>query len=416
MAAFQLGSLNSTPVQQVGQSGYRSGNYKDFFSNSKKKKQAFEDKEKLNALGDARSTAILDSQGGSEVIQGLREQQKTALANKDSDLYDKVTEELKTQMKIEAAEAKADPFGKNQMSRDKFAQSQKGSRELPLIEGAVRAQTEAKEKALNILDEYFKLDEEPSKEIESQFRQRYMDEWRKQKDAMATLSRYPESSSHNFQKLSEWSKAVAGGAKERNAKAITDATVKKLMADTDMTLQEARGYAEKLEMEKQAAKQKLSSDRASQTQRAEKHSLDIAAKNQSEYIKELASLGLFPPSVYDRNIKEASAARGSNQIAIIAKVLNGLIEKGLATNEGEVNALVGMDKGAIEKYFINLTGSKAAAMDNMIDLINKMANGRKAAAMEVRSKSQFVTDEQKSSGAESKAEIKARMMAKFGKK
>ncbi len=115
--AFQLGSLSSTPVQLVTPNASRSGNYRDFLSNTKKKRMDFEDREKLNALGDARSEAILDSQGGSEIIQGLRKKQQEALANKDSAMYDQATNELKSQMQIESAEAKADPLGKNQMLR-----------------------------------------------------------------------------------------------------------------------------------------------------------------------------------------------------------------------------------------------------------------------------------------------------------
>ena len=116
--AFQLGALGAIQKPElVGFSKAQSGNYRDFFSNAKKKRMDFEDREKLNALGDARSEAILDSQGGSEIIQGLRKKQQEALANKDSAMYDQATNELKSQMQIESAEAKADPFGKNQMLR-----------------------------------------------------------------------------------------------------------------------------------------------------------------------------------------------------------------------------------------------------------------------------------------------------------
>jgi len=94
--AYQLGSLNTTPVQLVTPSVARGGNYRDFLSNTRKKRMDFEDREKLNALGDARSEAILDSA-----------------------MYDQATNELKSQMQIESAEAKADPFGKMQMSRDR---------------------------------------------------------------------------------------------------------------------------------------------------------------------------------------------------------------------------------------------------------------------------------------------------------
>jgi len=116
--AFQLGSLGTIQKPElVSNNRARSGNYRDFLSNTKKKRMDFEDREKLNALGSAKAEAIMDGQAGSAKLQGIRKAQTKALDTQNIPLYDKLTGELKAQMQIESAEAKADPFGKTQMAR-----------------------------------------------------------------------------------------------------------------------------------------------------------------------------------------------------------------------------------------------------------------------------------------------------------
>jgi len=409
--AFQLGGLNSTPAQLVTPNASRSGNYRGFFSNAKKKRMDFEDREKLNALGDARSEAILDSQGGSEIIQGLRKKQQEALANKDSAMYDQATNELKSQMQIESAEAKADPFGKNQLGRDRLAQSQKKGRELPLIEQAVRDQTSAKENALNILDEYFNFEGEKTKEVISKFRQRYMDEWRKQKDAMATLSRYSDSSSHNFQKLDEWSKAIAGGAKERNAEAVANATVENLLAQAAMSREEEKGYAKKLDMEEEKSEQDLQFKREDQARKAKKFKEDSELAEKDETRKMLKDEELAFPTVYNQYIADADMALSSKNPAQLAKILNGMVEKGLSTNESEIQAIVNKDAGQIKRWYYSTYGTPTEALKSMHSDIMTMAKGR-------QKRSQALIDS-RSGGSpkkETKAERKSRLLAKYGAK
>jgi len=391
--AYQLGALGAIKTPElVKMSKPTSGNYSQLFGQMNRNQQALgqrEDRATLNALGSARAEAIMDGQGGSAELQGIREAQTKALDAQDIPLYDKLTGDLKAQMQIESAEAKADPLGKTQLGRDRLAQSQKKGRELPLIEQAVRDQTTAKEKALNILDEYFNLEEEATKDVKNQFRARYMDEWRKQKEAMAVLSRYPESSSHNFQKLYEWSKAVAGGAKERNAKAITDATVESLMAKAGMTRQEAKGYVKKLELEEKSAEQKLRFAEQNQGMKKRKEDLDYDVKRGAELRKELSDLDLAKPEYYEGLKSQAMVSANAKNPFILAKLLSQIIEKGLAVNEGEVRGLMGADDSSIRKWVDQLTGAPEDKIIKLQSLIGELADNRIKASRDIISKSQY---------------------------
>ena len=413
--AYQLGALGAIKTPElVKMSKPTSGNYSQLFGQMNRNQQALgqrEDRATLNALGSARAEAIMDGQGGSAELQGIREAQTKALDAQDIPLYDKLTGDLKAQMQIESAEAKADPFGKNQLGRDRLAQSQKKGRELPLIEQAVRDQTSAKENALNILDEYFNIEGDKSKEVKSQFRQRYMDEWRKQKDAMATLSRYSDSSSHNFQKLDEWSKAIAGGAKDRSAEAITDATIEKLMVEANMTRQEAEGYAKKLAMEEKKTEQDLQFKREDQARKAKKFREDSELAKIAETRKMLKDEELAFPTVYNQYIADANIALSSKNPAQLAKILNGMVEKGLSTNESEIQAIVNKDAGQIKRWYYSTYGTPAEALKSMHSDIMTMAKGR-------QKRSQSLIDS-RSGGApkkETKAERRARLLAKYGAK
>jgi len=119
--AYQLGALGAIKTPElVKMSKPTSGNYSQLFGQMNRNQQALgqrEDRATLNALGSARAEAIMDGQGGSAELQGIREAQTKALDAQDIPLYDKLTGDLKAQMQIESAEAKADPLGKNQMLR-----------------------------------------------------------------------------------------------------------------------------------------------------------------------------------------------------------------------------------------------------------------------------------------------------------
>ncbi len=375
--AFQLGSLGTIQKPElVSNNRARSGNYRDFLSNTKKKRMDFEDREKLNALGNARSEAILDSQGGSEVIQGLRKKQQDALANKDSAMYDQATNELKSQMQIESAEAKADPFGKNQLGRDRLAQSQKKGRELPLIEQAVRDQTSAKENALNILDEYFNFEGDKTKEVKSEFRQRYMDEWRKQKDAMATLSRYSDSSSHNFQKLDEWKKAVSGGIKERSAEKVSNAMVRKLMADADMTELEAEhALADRDKKDKKDA-QDLNFAQQDQAMKSKKFKEESKARSNERVRKALSDQKLSHPDVYKGYMEDAKTAYELNNIYAMVKLLANTIEPGMNVADTEVKGYLQGGENRLSKVLFSVVGAGEKDKDKLLGLINGMGKNR----------------------------------------
>ena len=119
--AYQLGALGAIKTPElVKMSKPTSGNYSQLFGQMNRNQQALgqrEDRATLNALGSARAEAIMDGQGGSAELQGIREAQTKALDAQNIPLYDKLTGDLKAQMQIESAEAKADPLGKNQMLR-----------------------------------------------------------------------------------------------------------------------------------------------------------------------------------------------------------------------------------------------------------------------------------------------------------
>ena len=394
--AYQLGALGAIKTPElVKMSKPTSGNYSELFGQMNRNQEALgkrEDRATLNALGSARAEAIMGGQAGSAALQGIRDAQAKALEAQDVPLYDKLTGDLKAQMQIESAEAKADPLGKNQLGRDRLAQSQKKGRELPLIEQAVRDQTSAKENALNILDEYFNLEGDKDKAVKSQYRQRYMDEWRKQKDAMATLSRYSDSSSHNFQKLDEWSKAIAGGAKERNAEAVANATIEKLMAEAGMSREEAKGYAKKLEMEEKEREQKLRFEQESQGFKREKEKLDLAVKKGAEVRKELADLDLAKPAYYEGLKSQAKVTANAKNPFILAKLLSQIIEKGLAVNEGEVRGLMGANDSSIRKWVDQLTGAPEDKILKLQSLITELADNRIEASKGVLSRSQYNTN------------------------
>ena len=378
--AYQLGALGAIKTPElVKMSKPTSGNYSQLFGQMNRNQQALgqrEDRDTLNQLGSTRAEAIEGGQGGSQALKDIQKAQGEALEANNMPLYNKLTEEYNTQKGIESAEAKADPFGDKQLGREKLAQSQKKGRELPLIEQAVRKQTSAKESALNILDEYFNFEGEKTKEVKSQFRKRYMDEWRKQKDAMATLSRYSDSSSHNFQKLDEWKKAVAGGAKDRSAEAITNATIEKLMVEANMTRQEAEGYAKKLAMEEKKAEQDFKFKREDQARKAKKFKEDSELSKKAETRKMLKDEELAFPTVYNQYIADANMALSSKNPAQLAKILNGMVEKGLSTNESEIQAIVNKDAGQIKRWYYSTYGTPAEALKSMHSDIMTMAKGR----------------------------------------
>ena len=86
--AFQLGSLGTIQKPElVSNNRARSGNYRDFLSNTKKKRMDFEDREKLNALGSAKAEAIMDGQAGSAKLQGIRKAQTKALDTQNIPLF-----------------------------------------------------------------------------------------------------------------------------------------------------------------------------------------------------------------------------------------------------------------------------------------------------------------------------------------
>ena len=124
--AYKLGSLGAlSKPELVQQNKSQPSNYNQLFSQMNRNQQALgqrEDRDTLNALGSKRAEAIMGGQVESPAIKAIKEAQAKALnVDKDIPLYDKLTGDLKAQMGIESAEAKADPFGKNQMARDKMA-------------------------------------------------------------------------------------------------------------------------------------------------------------------------------------------------------------------------------------------------------------------------------------------------------
>ncbi len=381
--AFQLGALNTPRTELVKQDPYKSGNYSNLFSQMNANKTALgqrQDRAKMNKLGDTRADAILDSQGGSQTIQDLKAKQQEALANKDIALYDDLTAQLQSQMQVEAQEARVDPLGKTQMSRDKFQfkQDSRGGYESPVIEDAVRKQTNSKRNALNILDEYFALEERPTKEDSNVFRDRYMKEWDDQKEAMAVLSRYSDSSSHNFQKLDEWSKAIAGGAKDRSAEKLTE-----------MELKLKAQNIEKLVDEGKLTRARANNIYAEQNRAKEKHSLEMDVKRGAELRKDLADLDLAKPEYYEGLKSQAIVSANAKNPFILAKLLSQIIEKGLAVNEGEVRGLMGADDSAIRKWVDQLTGAPEDKIIKLQTLIGELADNRIKASSDAISKSKY---------------------------
>ena len=155
--AFQLGALNTPRTELVKQDPYKSGSYSNLFSQMNRNQEALgqrEDRATLNALGSARAEAIMAGQAGSAKLQGIREAQTKALDAKNIPLYDKLTGELKAQMQIESAEAKADPFGETQMARKRAENVGRGrgvTGNAQSIQAAIQAQAPYEAK-LNILE------------------------------------------------------------------------------------------------------------------------------------------------------------------------------------------------------------------------------------------------------------------------
>lgn len=156
--AYQLGALGAIKTPElVKMSKPTSGNYSQLFGQMNRNQQALgqrEDRATLNALGSARAEAIMDGQGGSAELQGIREAQTKALDAQDIPLYDKLTGDLKAQMQIESAEAKADPLGKNQMARKRAENLGRGrgiTGNAQSIQTAIKAQAPFEIK-LNILE------------------------------------------------------------------------------------------------------------------------------------------------------------------------------------------------------------------------------------------------------------------------
>jgi hypothetical protein len=155
--AFQLGALNTPRTELVKQDPYKSGSYSNLFSQMNRNQEALgqrEDRATLNALGSARAEAIMAGQAGSAKLQGIREAQTKALDAKNIPLYDKLTGELKAQMQIESAEAKADPFGKTQMARKRAENVGRGrgvTGNAQSVQAAIQAQAPYEAK-LNILE------------------------------------------------------------------------------------------------------------------------------------------------------------------------------------------------------------------------------------------------------------------------
>jgi hypothetical protein len=303
--AFQLGSLGTIQKPElVSNNRARSGNYRDFLSNTKKKRMDFEDREKLNALGDARSEAILDSQGGSEVIQGLRKKQQDALANKDSAMYDQATNELKSQIQIESAEAKADPFGKNQLGRDKLAQSQKNKSLLsdPRVVELRKVQDNTKLEAQNLLSQAIATTDSAIREsLRGEYDKLLAQNW--EADRQLTAFGLAE---HHKNPMTAWVKALGGMAKQAGAESVANAMVKKIMADANVSEEKARDIVAKIEREKGA------DDRSKQS-----HQQRMAIGGES-----LLQAQEKTKSVKEGNAKEKQFAQFAKELIRLDKIIS----------------------------------------------------------------------------------------------
>ena len=303
--AFQLGALNTPRTELVKQDPYKSGNYSNLFSQMNRNQEALgqrEDRATLNALGSAKAEAIMDGQAGSAKLQGIRKAQTKALDTQNIPLYDKLTGELKAQMQIESAEAKADPLGKTQLGRDKLALSEKDKSLLsdPRVIQLREVQDSTKLEAQKILSQAIATTD---KNVRNTLNTEYDALLDKNWEADRQLTAFGLAK-HHKNPMVPWVKALGGMAKQSGEENIANARVKKIMAELKVSETQAREIDAKIEREKQAHKQAttLRGESIKQAKEKTKSVTEGSAKEKefAQFAKELIRL--------DKIISNASSA------------------------------------------------------------------------------------------------------------
>lgn len=208
----------------TGSTEKRGAGYYEDREQAKRKK---EEQDKLRALGDLRAEDII-AKGTSKVeqakarIEEIKQEQQRALSMYDSEAYDELAKELQglkeivasePQTQISAAEAKADPFGKVQMSREQMDLQKQKEKAIadPRVKELMMIQKEARLNGQRLITDYLNATDE---EQESKIRDKYFD-LQKQSDLASSelgsnpaLSGYHQTSMPDF--YGQISKAVGG--------------------------------------------------------------------------------------------------------------------------------------------------------------------------------------------------------------
>jgi len=402
--AYQLGALGAIKTPElVKMSKPTSGNYSQLFGQMNRNQEALgqrEDRATLNALGSARAEAIMGGQAGSAALQGIRDAQAKALEAQDVPLYDKLTGDLKAQMQIESAEAKADPLGKNQLARDEsernalYRQQQleaKNNANLgtPKIAEYIGLQTDAIENAENVLQSYLAI-QNPTSEQKEEARVTYGKAWRANREAMAKLGGHAKATGQDYTKLPTWGKALKDGITYSSADELNKSLIDQAKSRANLLkAQESDVYGE--------IKRKKT-----------KFDSEITSRNEENIRKALSDQKLAHPDVYAGYMEDAKTAYKLNNIYAMVKLLANTIEPGMNVADTEVEGYLQGGENRLSKLLFSVVGAGEKDKDKLLNLITGMGTNRMGRAQKILDGNSDKPIKKKKSNSNSKLTLRER--------
>jgi hypothetical protein len=235
----------------------------------------------------------------------------------------------------------------------------------PRIRKAVDDQAQAKMLANDVVAEYLNLPQEEKNPKKDEYREKYKVQWLAHRKAISDLGNIPSSKGYHVDKLPTWEEQVAKSVAWRSTESLMGAREREALANAGLK-----------EIQQSGALGKQSREIA-------KHDEYMQSKVEESLRAKLKDEELFKPRVYDKNMFDADVALRAKNPAQLAKILNGLLEKGLSTNESEIQAIVNKDAGALKRFFIKTYGTPDVSLNQMYNDIKEMATYRKTRATEI---------------------------------
>ena len=339
----------------------------------------------LQNLGDLRAEQITAETSekvakAKERLLELEQEQQKALSMMDSEAYDALVEERKQlesiiksepQGAILSAEAKADPFGTHQLSRDRLEAQNREKQALsdPRVLELIAVQKDASLQGQRLASDYVTAkSEEERKAIAEQYfeLQKASDKAGSELGANPNLKGYHMTPMANLYDLAK--KAGAGMSAGELVELEKGIKGKQL---------------EKLKIEAEDIESRIALNKQMQSEQIAKLKEQRGYDAHDRITKALKDRSLTEPAVYDRMIAEATIAKDAKNLFMMVKLLSQVIEPGLSVTEGEAGGYTIGGQGVIAKQLMNTFGAKTTDLQGVLNLLTSVAKTRKTQAEEV---------------------------------